>query len=151
MHILLGSPCVAWSTTNGAWLPFGHFEAAHESTQFAPGTEMLNVQSQRLRPHFWVHRCPFWLFWLNNRWRFLVYLVVYHLPGPSICPKITPMFACLMLGRQLRHCAFWPAPWNCGRRVHTVKQPFGSKKLNPGTLVQATSRFKELLFGVPIV
>ena len=35
------------------------------------------------------HRCPFWLFWSQNRWRFLVYLVVFliYQGNPSISPK----------------------------------------------------------------
>ena len=34
------------------------------------------------------HRCPFWLFWLKNRWHWFTWWFN-HLPGPSISPKRT--------------------------------------------------------------
>ena len=37
------------------------------------------------------HRCPFWLFWCKNRWPSFTWWFN-HLPGPSFCPKRTPMW-----------------------------------------------------------
>ena len=53
-----------------------------------------------LQPSTHAHRCPFWLFCKKNRWRFLVYLVVFsHLPGKPIYPLkghlCPPRTACL--------------------------------------------------------